>query len=140
MFACILVMASCGQNKKAEATDGVYGEDFSYVNLLTPEQLLIEMDGNDSLDVMVTGVISGVCKHEGCWITLTTKDGDDIYINTKDKAYSLPTSVLGKTAIINGTALSVEVQKAIEIASGTDPDELDWIDNVSVEATGIIVE
>jgi len=140
LIGTCLFASSCGTKQIKESADGVYGEAFESNNIQSVDEMLIDMEGNDSLEVVVKGVISSVCKHEGCWITLKTKSGEEIYVNTKDKAFSLPTSVLGKIATAKGMAYSVDAQIAYEIASGSDKDDLDWIDNVSIEATGIIVE
>ncbi len=136
LVTVLAAIVSCNQKKG----QGVYGEKFEINNPLTVDDLLAKMEGKDVIEAQVKGVITGVCKSEGCWITFTTKDGEAFYINTKDKAFSLPPEVVGKTAIAKGSALSIEKQKQIEIEAGEDPDDLDWIDAVSFSADGIIVQ
>ncbi|MCK9481569.1 MAG: DUF4920 domain-containing protein [Bacteroidia bacterium] len=136
LVGIVVAIASCGGTTKG----GTYGESFTPANPISIDEVLQQMNGKESMEVEVKGSISAVCKHSGCWITFTTKDGEQIYINTINESFSLPQDVVGKTAIAKGKALSVEKQKEIEIANGEDAEDLDWIDNISIEATGIIVE
>ncbi|MCO6495284.1 MAG: DUF4920 domain-containing protein [Bacteroidetes bacterium] len=132
----VIAFASCNSKK----ANGVYGTEFTVSNPMTIDDVVEQMKDKDTMNVQVQGEITAVCKHSGCWITFNTKDGEQIYINTKDESFSLPKDVVGKTAIANGKALSIAKQKEIEIANGEDPDDIDWIDNISIEATGIVVK
>jgi hypothetical protein len=130
-----LLISGCG-NSQAK---GVYGEDFTTENVLTADAFLDEMNQVDTLEVQVTGTIQAVCKHEGCWILIESAQGEKIYINTLDKAYKLPPSVVGKTAIAKGVGLSVKKQIEIALSNGENPSDLTWIKAPSIEASGIKV-
>jgi hypothetical protein len=132
----ILFMQACNNPQQ----NGFFGQTFELDNAVPIDQVIAEMGDKDELEVIVSGKINKVCKHKGCWVTLETASGESVYINVVDEAFSLPESVINKNAKAIGKAYSIAAQKASEIEAGSDEDELDWITNISVEATGIWVE
>lgn len=133
----LFVLNSCNSKQ----TNGYFGEEFETENVISVDdaEKIAENDLTEN-EVKVKGTIRSVCKGEGCWITFTTSSGKTVYINTLNKAYSLPLEVEGKNAIAYGSILSIEKQKEEALAEGYEEDDLDWIDNFSITAKGIYVE
>lgn len=104
---------------------GSYGVSFTETTLLTTEQLAKALDSTNTISVQVSGTVSEYCKGEGCWLTLKNSDGEDVFVNVKDKAFVLPYNIEGKTAIINGTAIKDTSNEKTEL---------------SIEADGIVLK
>lgn len=136
LLLSIVLGTSCNNGP----SEGIYGEKFEVDNPITADAFLVEMSQKDTLAIQVSGKIQSVCKHEGCWILIESTEGEKIYINTKDKAFKLPPTVIGKTAIANGMGQSVKKQIELELAKGADPNDLTWIKAPSIEATGILIK
>jgi hypothetical protein len=134
-IALTVFITSCNTGDK-----GWYGEEFEISNPVSADELSDILGDNEAAPVQVQGMISGVCRSEGCWISMKTSDDKLIYINTKDKAFSLPQSVQGKMATVKGEVWSVEKQIAQAKGEGWEEEDLDWIENISIEANGIFVE
>jgi hypothetical protein len=101
----------------------------------------------DSVPVKLTGRIVNVCQHSGCWLTLAYGK-EELMVNLKDQAFSVPKDISGKTAWVDGIAyrelIDVETLKQIADENGKSQEEIDAITQAvydyTVEATGVIVE
>jgi len=132
-----IVLSSCNSKQ----INGYFGQEFENENVISVDEAeKMAENGLTDNEVKVKGTIRSVCKGEGCWVTFTTSSGKTVYINTLNKAYSLPLEVEGKNAIAFGSILTIEQQKEEALADGYEEDELDWIDNFSITAKGIFVE
>ena len=67
----------------------------------------------DDKDIKLTGQVSGVCQHKGCWMTIGTGEPGTatVRVQFKDYGFFVPTDCIGKTAVVQGrfkmTTLSV---------------------------------
>lgn len=129
-------MQACNNTQQ----NGFFGQTFELDNAVPIDKVIAEMGDKDELEVIVSGKINKVCKHKGCWLTLETANGESVYVNVVDEAFSLPESIVNKNAKAIGKAYSVAAQKAAEMEDGTTEDELDWITNIAIEANGIWIE
>ncbi len=97
-------------------------------------------------EMVVKGKIKEVCKAEGCWVRMETKEGSFL-IKMKDHAFLVPVAMEGRTVVVSGTATFKETtvaqlrhfaedagKSAEEIAKITEPKK-----EVVMQATGIKV-
>jgi hypothetical protein len=118
--------AACNNDPRMKLPQtGNYGIAFTETNTITAEQLVQALDTTNNFAVQVTGTVSQYCKGEGCWLTLKNNNGDDVFVNVKDKAFVLPYNIEGKTAIINGIAIRDTSNEKTEL---------------SIEADGIVLK
>jgi hypothetical protein len=52
-----------------------------------------------------------VCKAEGCWIRLQKADGSSMMVRAKDHAFLMPENIVGKTVLVDGSAMVKEVSE-----------------------------
>jgi hypothetical protein len=104
-----MALASNAQDIKPAEKGVVYGAALS----ATGEPVSInDLKGkltNDQYEGKVTGKVKEVCKAEGCWIKLERKDGSTVMVRAKDHSFVMPTSIEGKTVVVEGTASVKEV-------------------------------
>lgn len=118
--------AACNNDPRLKLPQsGNYGISFTEINTMTTEQLVQALDTANNFSVQVSGTVSQYCKGEGCWLTLKNNNGDDVFVNIKDKAFVLPYNIEGKTAIINGIAIKDTANEKTEL---------------SIEADGIVLK
>lgn len=97
-------------------------------------------------EVKITGVVKEVCKAEGCWVRMETKEGS-ILVKMKDHAFLVPVALEGKTIVADGVATfketSVEQLRHFAEDAGKTKNEIAAITEpkkeIVFQATGIKV-
>jgi hypothetical protein len=95
----------------------------------------------------VEAKVAEVCQAAGCWLTVQTEDGTELFVDTKHK-FLFPKDIVGKTVVIDGNAYkSVQTveelrhfaedagKSAEEIAAITEPKS-----NYTLIADGVVLK
>ena len=122
-----------------------FGIEFDVTTAISVDELLTKLAGGDSLAATVVGPVGAVCQSKGCWMDLISSDGTELFVEFKNSAFTMPSDIVDRTAIITGMAyvdrISVEELRAVaredglseeEIANITEPKE-----EFSFIATGV---
>ncbi len=106
IIATIVMAIACNNDPRLKIPQtGTFGTAFTADTTLTVAQVTEALLVGNNIPVKVTGTISAYCKGEGCWLTLKNDDGEDLFVDVKDKAFVLPHNIENKTAIANGIAV-----------------------------------
>jgi hypothetical protein len=110
--AVLLSMAATAQDKeKVQAAKGVvYGEVAESKNTVSPDEISTKLVDN-KFEGQVKGRVVEVCKAEGCWIRLQKTDGSSMMVRAKDHAFLMPENIVGKTVLVDGSAMVKEVSE-----------------------------
>ena len=110
--AVCLSMAVTAQDKeKVQAAKGVvYGEVAETKNTVSPDEISTKLVDN-KFEGQVKGRVVEVCKAEGCWIRLQKADGSSMMVRAKDHAFLMPENIVGKTVLVDGSAMVKEVSE-----------------------------
>jgi hypothetical protein len=110
--AVLLSMAATAQDKeKVQAAKGVvYGEVAESKNTVSPDEISTKLVDN-KFEGQVKGRVVEVCKAEGCWIRLQKADGSSMMVRAKDHAFLTPENIVGKTVLVDGSAMVKEVSE-----------------------------
>jgi hypothetical protein len=110
--ACFLVIHVYAQDKeKTPAAKGVvYGVVSPEKDAVAPEELSAKLT-EGSYEGQVKGKVVEVCRAEGCWIRLQKADGSSMMVRAKDHAFLMPENIVGKTVLVEGSAVVVEVKE-----------------------------
>ena len=110
--AVLLSMAATAQDKeKVQAAKGVvYGEVAESKNTVSPDEISTKLVDN-KFEGQVKGRVVEVCKAEGCWIRLQKADGSSMMVRAKDHAFLMPENIVGKTVLVDGSAMVKEVSE-----------------------------
>jgi hypothetical protein len=108
----LLSMAATAQDKeKVQAAKGVvYGEVAESKNTVSPDEISTKLVDN-KFEGQVKGRVVEVCKAEGCWIRLQKADGSSMMVRAKDHAFLMPENIVGKTVLVDGSAMVKEVSE-----------------------------
>lgn len=75
----------------------------------------LKKDNKKVENVAIKGKVTDVCEKKGCWLTIQTEDDSQFFVKMKDYAFFVPTSLKGKTVVLDGTAerkvTSIDEQK-----------------------------
>ncbi len=135
------------QPPKGPADKGMtFGEKTTADGAITSDELAAKLKGTAPADVKVTGVVTEVCKAEGCWLRMKTTNGT-MLIKMKDHAFLVPLSMNGKTIVAEGTATlketSVEMLRHYAEDAGKSKEEIAAIKEpkkeITMQAKGILV-
>jgi hypothetical protein len=148
-----LTLAAFGMNANAqppkiEAKKGMaFGKTFTPAEAVHVNKLNEMLIANEPRAVLVEGKVTEVCKAEGCWLKLDSKQGP-ILVKMKNHAFLVPLSLNGQVISISGTAVlqetSVEMQKHYAEDAGKSSEEIAMITEpkkeIIIQAEGIVVQ
>lgn len=131
----------------ATSSGQTYGAAVTAAGARPLAELKQALGNQDSARVKLVGKAEAVCQVKGCWLTLTTPEGQPVRVRFKDYAFFVPKDIAGKTVVIDGWARRQQVpvaelqhyaqdagKSAPEIAAITQPEE-----QLNFEAAGVLV-
>ncbi|MNQ28665.1 hypothetical protein D3C85_419590 [compost metagenome] len=85
-----------------------YGVDVSKASeskAISVEKLETKLESEKKVEnVVVKGEVTDVCEKRGCWLTVKTGNGSSFFVKMKDYAFFVPTSLKGKSVVLEGNA------------------------------------
>lgn len=110
LFISVLLMA---QPPKVSADKGaMFGAQVSETDAVTSDFLAENLNTpGDTKTLKVIGKVTEVCKAEGCWVRMATKNGD-MLVKMKDHSFLVPVELEGKTIVADGVATFKETTVA----------------------------
>jgi hypothetical protein len=108
---CLSIVVTAQDKEKVQAAKGVvYGEVAESKNTVSPDEISTKLVDN-KFEGQVKGRVVEVCKAEGCWIRLQKADGSSMMVRAKDHAFLMPENIVGKTVLVDGSAMVKEVSE-----------------------------
>ncbi|MEM9141437.1 MAG: DUF4920 domain-containing protein [Bacteroidota bacterium] len=128
----------------------------SFGDTITPEGALSEqgmyakyqsMGASDSVSTKFGALVTGVCQVKGCWMSLELPNGEGAMVRFKDYGFFVPTDVVGRQVVVDGTAfveeISVEDQKHYARDGGASEEEVakivEPLKTYGFEAIGVLL-
>lgn len=152
LFLVLSIVAtrfSFGQQKDIlAAKPGVkYGKEISASNAISVAKLEKELTQKNAFHGKITGKVVEVCKKKGCFMTLQRDGEEPITVRFKDYGFFMPSDIVGKTVVVEGSAKKKEVSVAsLQHAAkdlGKSQAEIDQITqpkkDISIIADGVLV-
>ncbi len=132
----------------ASETLSRYGAEIDTNGAISPKDLLVLMETEDSAHVKLSTTILETCSKKGCWMNVGMEDGEEMMVRFKDYGFFVPKAgVVNKSTIFEGQAyydtLSVEELRHYALDAGKDSSEIMNINEskpiLAFEATGVII-
>ena len=102
-----LLMMSCS-SETADAAGEQFGQGLSLAKAISINDVFGQADSLNGQVVRVTGTVSDLCKHKGCWMQVS--DGKDVLTVTfKDEAFILPADAAGKGVDFEGLLIAEKI-------------------------------
>lgn len=77
----------------------------STYNVYTSDEIIDALnDKNQMKDIIIKAKVTGVCQKRGCWLTLDNEKKETVFVKMKDYGFFLPSSIMGKTVLLEGSA------------------------------------
>lgn len=133
---------------EALPASGNFGQKITKENALMVNDALAQITVDTTFELKLTGTISEVCQHSGCWLTIELEDGEELMVNMLDHAFEVPKDAAGKSVWAQGTAIRelipVEMLKHYAADAGKSQEEIDSITQpewkYTLDAKGVIIE
>jgi hypothetical protein len=147
----VIMVFACSNKEQVWNEDevvGYYGAKINNENIVSVEDMLNQLNSNDSINVKVEGEITATCAMKGCWMNLVLPSGEEMRVTFKDYAFFVPKEGMeGNRAIIEGkvkrTKTDVATLKHYAEDAGKSVEEIDAItgdkDELAFEATGVVI-
>lgn len=126
-----------------------FGEKISAEGAMAYNDLLLKMEGTDTLAAKVKGTVSKVCQVKGCWMTIQPDDPNKeaMMVQFKDYGFFMPKDIAGRAVVMDGYAYravtSVEDLKHYAEDEGLPQEEIDKITEPKEElkflASGVVL-
>lgn len=84
--------------------DGKFGTSITKDGAVDVSTLPELVNGKESVNVKIKGVIKAVCQVKGCWMTTDLGNGKSMRIRFKDYAFFMPKDADGRTFYAQGIA------------------------------------
>lgn len=135
-------------DKNAEMTKEFYGNQFELGKAIPVTSLAAQLEGKDTIETTISGIIDQTCPNAGCWLNLKS-EGENTQKITTDHVFFVPLEGCeGLKAEAKGKAfyneISVEQQKHYALEEGKSQEEVDKITEtkkiLTFVATGVMIE
>lgn len=96
--------ATEGETEQAAANTTHFGEMVSQDGAVSFEEMISQLEGQDSLEVKVMGKVDAVCQAKGCWMNIAsaTPGLDTMFVKFKDYGFFVPKHIAGRTVVMEG--------------------------------------
>ncbi len=101
----------CSQPDSGQAGRKVYGEAISVADTTAISVLQRAPELFVGNQVLVSGTISDVCPHKGCWIDIRDRAGQTIRVKVQDDVIVFPVEAKGKTVAAQGVVEKLELDR-----------------------------
>ncbi|MGW8122714.1 DUF4920 domain-containing protein [Roseivirga echinicomitans] len=148
----LFVFACSGKKEEVKWEEstvvGYYGDKINYDNIISIDDMLNQLNENDSIMVKVEAEISTTCAMKGCWMNLVLPSGEEMRVTFKDYAFFVPKEGMeGNRAIIEGKVkramTDVATLKHYAEDAGKSVEEIAAItedrNELAFEASGVII-
>lgn len=95
---CAFLLCSLAMIASAEH----YGAAIKGSNPISLKAAIEQLDGKPRADVLIESKVDAVCVVKGCWMALIDSAGE-ARVTFKDYGFFVPSSIIGKTVIVEGT-------------------------------------
>ena len=85
-----------------------YGAPIQAKSPLSLQAAIAKLDRTTKADVLIESKVDSVCVVKGCWMALTDST-HNARVTFKDYGFFVPSSVIGKTVLVEGTLEKVEM-------------------------------
>jgi Domain of unknown function (DUF4920) len=122
LFRFVAALLLCSLASIGSAED--YGAAITKHKPLSLEAAIGQLENKAKAEVLVESKVAAVCVVKGCWMALTSPQYE-VRVTFKDYGFFVPSSVIGKTVLVEGTlekvVMSLEDTKHYVKDAGGDP-------------------
>jgi hypothetical protein len=133
----------------AQEENRQFGDPVAEEGAVSYEEMLLQIQGKDSLAVKVVGKVDAVCQMKGCWMNITAEESGkpEMVVKFKDYGFFVPKDIAGRHVVVEGYAFreetSVEELRHFAEDAGKSKEEIQAItepvEELKFMATGVLL-
>ncbi len=110
LFVCSIMIgfSACkaqGPNStSADGSEQFFGEKIDPSKSQSLDQVISELETTDEVETKIKGTVTSVCKKKGCWMTVESETGEEIFVKFKDYGFFMPLACEGQQVVMRGKA------------------------------------
>jgi len=138
-FCLVFTFNAVSQKSEPKKSDKYFGEKIKTKKAISYEELVKQMEKQDTVEALVEGNVEAVCQTKGCWMEVgsrTNPDAAKIFVKFKDYAFFMPKDLPGSTVVFRGKAykeiIPVDDLKHYAEDAGKSQTEIDAIINPEI--------
>ncbi|ALJ00845.1 DUF4920 domain-containing protein [Rufibacter tibetensis] len=85
-----------------------YGKKIKTTNTINRSELTLKLTHQKEFRGKIEGKVTEVCRKKGCFMNLKQETGEPIVVFFKDYALFMPQDIVGRTVVVEGTAVRKE--------------------------------
>ncbi len=111
---CLFIAVACSENQavientvessSSMEAAGFFGDTISMEGAITFDDILGQLESQDSVASKVVGTVAEVCQAKGCWMTLTQENKPSMMVRFKDYGFFVPKDISGRQVVMEGYA------------------------------------
>lgn len=125
-----------------------YGDTITEEGAVDVSGLMAMMNGQDTIDVKLSGIVNSSCQKKGCWMKMDMGNGQELRVSFRDYSFFVPKNLNGEMAVIEGKAyvdtIDVAFLKHLAEDAGKSEEEIAKITEPEVSlnftANGVIIK
>ena len=129
---------------EAAQVPGNYGKILQEEKVVTPVEMVAEVEASGTFTGKISGEIKEVCTKKGCWFSMELPNGQSMRVTFKDYGFFIPTNSQGFPIVLEGIATlsetDVETLRHYAEDQGKTKEEVEAITEpkreITFEATG----
>ena len=144
-----LVGGACVNSYSQPKDNKHFGAKINEKNAISYDDMLVKLQGKESMKAKVKGKVAAVCQVKGCWMNIVSDSPGkpQMVVKFKDYAFFMPKDIAGKQVIMEGEAFyettPVDELKHYAEDEGLSQDKIDAIKEPKKElkflATGVLL-
>ena len=132
---------SCkAQVEPTSSSDGsqlFFGEKINDNGAESLDAVISQLVEKEEIETKIKGTVTSVCKKKGCWMTVESEAGEEIFVKFKDYGFFMPLECEGQEVIMRGKAYteitSVDELRHYAEDEGKSKEEIEKITEPSTE-------
>jgi hypothetical protein len=89
---------------EAKQVPGNYGNIIQEEKVVTPVEMVAEVEAKGTFSGKISGEIKEVCTKKGCWFSMELPNGQSMRVTFKDYGFFIPTNSQGFPIVLEGIA------------------------------------
>ena len=88
----------------SDGTQSFYGEKIDDDGAESLDAVISQLKEKEEIETTIKGTVTSVCKKKGCWMSVQSEAGEEIFVKFKDYGFFVPLDCEGQEVIMRGKA------------------------------------
>jgi len=96
--------AQVNPSTSADGSESYFGEKIDATGAQSLDEVISELASTEEVETKIRGTVVSVCKKKGCWMSVQSETGEEIFVKFKDYGFFMPLECEGQEVVMRGKA------------------------------------